>query len=171
MKKNTDLEVYTYSISGWKKNIKGVQLSENEELICFLKNPVDFVLDGLVFLNRKMLSAAHLEPNELLQQVFKFKVENLLKKNGYGQLGFKDYKDLFSYLKKNKVFCELALSKENIIYIGEIIEVHQESIDVDFFDTNFMLLDNAYIKYDDIKSITIFSDYVDTYGKYILSLR
>ena len=81
---------------------------------------------------------------------------------------FLNFNSIFEYISVNKLFCELCLSKETITYVGETTKVKQNSIDIDFYDTKFNLMDKAFVMFRDITKVTIFSDYANTFKNEIL---
>ena len=160
---------YSFLLSNWRKLINGITISQNENIICIIKNPVDYVIDGLTFINTQKIKEIILSENIFQEEIINSKfISNCENDKRYINFKFKNFKDLFIYLKKTSSFCELSLRKANVIYIGKIINVNEESIDIDFYDVNFKLMDNAYIEYKDISLVNIFTDYAGTIENIVL---
>lgn len=157
-------KLVNFSIKNWKNNNNGLVVFEESAIIGLINNPVDYVLDGFVFLNRKKMKSMTIVDNELKQRIITSKAQSWL--GNFPKLGntiFQNYQEVFEYLKTEDIFCELSLSKENAVYLGRIIEVHKDSIDIDFYSTDFNLLDSAFVKFNDIRLVTIHSDYSTTF--------
>jgi hypothetical protein len=161
MEKN---KIYVFSLKKRKNKIKGSLLFRSDKVTSIFNLPVDFLIDGVTFINNEKIHEALPFNDQLFESVINNKLTSIKALYNKFTKGteFNDYKALFQYLKKNNTFCELSLSKEDVIYIGEIINVHENSVDIDFYSTKFELQDNAYVEFDDIFSVTILSDYVKT---------
>lgn len=154
---------FSYSLLNRKKKIKSILLFENENIIGLINNPVDYVIDGILFINRKKIKLIKSERDALREKVILTKYENYIKSDTrYVIPDFVNFKDLFLYIKQKNIFCELSLTKEDIVYIGNIVDVNNECIDIDFYDSKFKLLDKAYVYFEDITTVTILSDYINT---------
>lgn len=152
-----------YKLINRKKNIKGVVLNRSKELTLLINNPVDYLIDGLVIINNSKILKENFILNEEKDFIINQKFKSMNIENDYKKLKYGNFKDFFSSVKIDNIFCEFSLSKENSIYIGKIIDIKEDSIDVDFYSTNFHLLDKAYVKFEDITTIKVFTDYSLTF--------
>jgi len=82
-----------------------------------------------------------------------------------------NFEELFTIIQSLDLLCELSLSEEDVVYIGKIIDVYEDSIDIDFFDTECKLMDQAYVEYEDITTVTVFSDYLNTLSEVMKSTK
>lgn len=155
-----------YKLTKRKKRIKGIVLNTSRELTVLINNPVDYQIDGLLIINNSKIVKESLVLDEFKDYIITNKFKSICIRNNYQKIEYKSFKDLFHYLKINEIFCELSLSKEDSIYIGRVIDVKHDSIDIDFYKTDFNLLDKAYVLFDDITTIKIFNDYSLTFKEF-----
>ena len=164
-------KTYNFSLTNRTKAINGLVLYQNDNFTTIINNPVDYVIDGIVYINNQKLKVTVLEKQSSKDKIMNSKLTVFLEKDKrYLNIEFSNFKDLFTHLKETNLFCELSLSKENVVYIGKTINAYEDSIDIDFYNTNFKLIDNAFIKFEDITSVTILSDYADTIGNVVMKL-
>ncbi|SHL76781.1 hypothetical protein SAMN05443634_1241 [Chishuiella changwenlii] len=155
-----------YKLTKRKNKIKGVVLNTSKELTVLINNPVDYQIDGLLIINNSKIEKESLVLDELKDYIITDKFKSICIKNNYQKIEYKNFQDLFYYLKINEIFCELSLTKEDSIYIGRVIDIKHNSIDIDFYTTDFNLLDKAYVLFDDITTIKIFTDYSLTFKEF-----
>lgn len=156
-----------FSIKGWKKLKRGVVTLENPIMIGMISNPIDYLLDGYTFINKNKVKSVEIINDSTQQRIMSKKSKTW--SNNYSNLNnVCDFQELFEQLKKGETFCELYLSKEDRVYIGKIVDVRADSIDVDFYTTDFKLLDEAVVEFKDIKLVTIYSDYSTTFENVIM---
>lgn len=155
--------IYKYKIIGWRKYTEGLLIYKSDDIHCIINNPVDYVIDGITFINAKKIKKISKSNNILKEKIMNYKFDKF---NQHEHINFQTFKELFQYLKVQTLFCALSLTKENVIYIGKIINIYDISIDIDFYDVKFQLLDKAFVKFQDIKMVTILSDYVNTFTEF-----
>lgn len=155
-----------YKLINRKNKVKGIVLKSSEELTLLINNPVDYLIDGLLIINNSKIVKESLIKNEDKDHIITHKFKDTGLGNDYQNLKYENFKDFFSSVKTYNLFCEFSLSKENVIYIGKIIDVKEDLINVDLYATNFHLLDKAYIKFKDITTIKVFTDYSLTFKKF-----
>lgn len=164
------LKLVQCSIRKWEDCLHGVQFFESSNIIGIIINPTDYILDGITFINKKRVKKTSLNNDELSERIMKVKAESVLNSIPIINSDFQDFKQVFQVLKNADLFCELALSKEDVVYVGEIIKVNDDSLDIDFYSTKFELMDNAYVKFKDITSVTVFSDYSLTFQNVVRNI-
>lgn len=155
-----------YKLINRKNKVKGIVLEKSKELTLLINNPVDYIIDGLLIINNSKIQKNSFITNENKDYIITQKFKDMNLESDYRDLKYENFKDFFYSLKTYNIFCEISLSKENVIYIGKIIDVKEDSIDVDFYATNFYLLEKAYIKFEDITTIKIFTDYSITFKRF-----
>lgn len=164
-------KTYNFSLTNRSKSIYGLVLYRNDNFTTIINNPVDYVIDGVRYINNQKLKSIVLEKQLSKDKIMNSKLIIFLENDKrYLNIEFSNFKDLFDYLKEKNIFCELSLSKENTVFIGKTINAQQDSIDIDFYDKNFRLVDNAFVKFEDITSVTILSDYADTIANVAMNL-
>ena len=168
MEKVVKKKNYNLSLSNRRRLITGIIISKNKNITCIIRNPVDYLVDGLTFINNHKIENIFLNKIILKEEIINSKfIIQADKDERFLNYKFDNFKDFFNQLKKINAFCELSLKKENVIYIGKVINVNDKSVDVDFYDVNFKLMDNAYIEFEDITLVNIFTDYADTFGNVV----
>lgn len=159
-----------YFCENRKEIIDGISFKEEKEIIGIVFNPVDYVLDGLRFLNTEKINNIEIEDDDFKNEVMKRKSEKYLdepQNRVFKDPSLHSFRDLFQLIYSLDLLCELSLSAEEVVYIGKVINVNEDSIDIDFFDTKCNLMDNAYVEYADMTHVTVFSDYVNTLSDFI----
>lgn len=150
-----------FSIKGWNNLNRGIVTIESPILVGMINNPIDYVLDGYTFINRSKIKSVELISDPVHQRIMNSKAQ--IWSDNFNLIHVFDFQELFEQLKKRGTFCELYLSKESIVYIGRTIDVRADSIDIDFYTTDFKRLDKAFVKFKDVKLVTIYSDYSTTF--------
>ncbi|WP_336686328.1 hypothetical protein [Chryseobacterium bernardetii] len=163
-----------YFLKNRKENIIGNSFKEGKNITGIIFNPVDYVLDGIKFINTEKIEKITVETNNFKDKVmvekFQMYFEELPKKI-FKDSKISNFEELFTIIQSLDLLCELSLSEEDVVYIGKIIDVYEDSIDIDFFDTECKLMDQAYVEYEDITTVTIFSDYLNTLSEVMKSTK
>lgn len=154
-----------YFLKNRKENIIGSSFNVGKNITGVIFNPVDYVLDGIKFINTEKIENITVETNNFKDKVMMEKVQIYFEeqtKKIFNDSKISNFEELFTVIQSLDLLCELSLSEEDVVYIGKIIEVYEDSIDIDFFDTECKLMDQAYVEYEDITTVTIFSDYLNS---------
>ncbi|CAA7386637.1 hypothetical protein [Chryseobacterium fistulae] len=161
-----------YFLKNRKENIIGNRFKEGEIITGIIFNPVDYVLDGIKFINTEKIENVAIKTNNFKDKVMMKKIQIYFDepiKKIIRDSKTNSFEELFTVIESLDLLCELSLSEEDVVYIGKIIDVYEDSIDVDFFDTECNLMDNAYVEYENITTVTIFSDYLDSLSEVMKS--
>ncbi|WP_417266643.1 hypothetical protein [Brumimicrobium sp.] len=159
-------------MKGWKNPVTGFFLEKKTVFSLSIYNPVDYVLDGVMFMNNSFVLSAEMNLSELSSNVMSEKINRYVNQEKIKTiLETSNFKELFSYLLKKDDFCEIALSQEDTVYIGRVRKVRNSSIDIDFYNTDFTLLDEAIIEFDDIRIVSVYTDYSETFCEFIKSIN
>lgn len=160
-----------YFLKNRRTIINGINFKEEKDIItAVLFNPVDYVIDGMKFINSTKIQNIVSDTDEFKNQIMNKKTERYfddINKKDIKNSKLQNFQDLFAFVKSKDILCELSLSKEDVSYIGKVINIYEDSIDIDFFSTKCKLVDNAYVEFEDITTVTIFSDYLDTLSEII----
>lgn len=155
-----------YFLENRKLSISGIRFTKEKDIItAVLFNPVDYVIDGIKFINSKKIKDIVVETDEFKDEIMSKKFQKYFydsNKTVFKSFEILNFQNLFNLIKSMDLLCELSLSKENVVYIGKVINVYDDSIDIDFFSTECKLIDNAFVEFEDITSVSILSDYLDT---------
>lgn len=163
-----------YFLKNRKENIIGNSFKEGKNITGIIFNPVDFVLDGMKFINTEKIENITVETNNFKDKVMVEKLQMYFEeqpKKIFKDSKISNFEELFTIIQSLDLLCELSLSEEDVVYIGKIIEVYEDSIDIDFIDTECKLMDQAYVEYEDITTVTVFSDYLNTLSEVMKSTK
>jgi hypothetical protein len=154
-----------YFLENRKLSINGICFKEEKALTGIIFNPVDYVIDGMKFINSGKIKNVVVETDEFKDKIMTKKFQKYFddaNKKILKTTEIQDFQSLFTLINSMNVLCELSLSKEDVVYVGKVINVYDDSIDIDFFNTECKLIDNAFVEFEDITTVSIFSDYLDT---------
>lgn len=154
-----------YFFKNRKLSINGICFKEEKALIGIIFNPVDYVIDGMKFINSGKIKKVVVETDEFKNKIMTKKFQKYFddaNKKTFRTTVIQNFQSLFTLINSMDVLCELSLSKEDVVYIGKVINVYDDSIDIDFLNTECKLIDNAFVEFKDITTVSVFSDYLDT---------
>lgn len=169
MEKN---KFYKFEIKDWsiQNEILGILIQEASDWILIRPLLVNYMLDGLMFVNRKYITSISRGYNEILS-------ENILKSNG--QLNFVPDLEIeltnefiFKYLFEEQIMIEVQLRDDSIAYFGCIKKICPKSFYLKLMDSKGHWLDYSYLfRYETIRSIEINSNYINSLLAYNKSLE
>ncbi|WP_284462627.1 hypothetical protein [Chryseobacterium sp.] len=154
-----------YFLENRELSINGICFKKEKFLTGIIFNPVDYVIDGMKFINSGKIKNVVAETDEFKDKIMTKKFQKYFddaNKKILKTTEIKDFQSLFNAINSMDILCELSLNKEDVVYIGKVINVYDDSIDIDFFNTECKLIDNAFVEFEDITTVSIFSDYLDT---------
>jgi hypothetical protein len=164
------MEIVNIKIKNFSDCILGVKLYDNENLLITALNPVDYVLDGIRFINLKKIENITDESDSFKNKVMKLKFQRYLDSlnlSMFKNFEIKNFQNLFTIIKQEDLLCEFSFNKEDVVYIGNIIYVYENSIDVNFYDDECQLDESDNIDFENITSITLFSDYLNSLSEFM----
>ncbi|MGE8431450.1 hypothetical protein [Chryseobacterium joostei] len=166
------MEIVNFKIKNFSDCILGIKLYDNENLLVTILNPVDYVLDGIRFTNFKKIENITNESDSFKNKVMKLKFQRYLDSlnlNMFKDFKISNFQNLFTIIKQESLLCEFSFNKEDVVYIGNIINVYDSSIDVNFYDDECQLDESDNIDFENITSVTIFSDYLNSLSEFMKS--
>jgi hypothetical protein len=145
-------------LRGRGERLRGILKDTGREWLFLEYNPVDFVLDGIVLINRKYLLKVERTKNEaLIEEVLKAKgIHEHYKDNN---LNLDNTVDLFTGLESNNAI-QIELGNESIVYIGRITKINDKSFRMKRLTPNGNWLDEISYNYRSIRIIQVEGDYV-----------
>lgn len=164
------MEILNVKIKNFSDYILGVKLYDNGNLVITASNPVDYVLDGVKFINRKRIESITDESDSFKSRIMELKFQRYLDSLNLKRFkGFEinNFQSLSTTIKEESLLCEFSFNKEDVVYIGNIINVHASSIDVNFYDEKCRFVENDSIDYESMTSITILSDYLNSLSDFM----
>ena len=152
-------------INRYPNAISGVYLYENEEFVIMLNNPVDYVIDGIYFINKNYIKNIETDQDIISNKILLHKASLYNTDN----MNFSNLKKILQYLLNKQQLIEFYLDKQSYTLIGRIISIDNKVIKVNLVDTQSSFLKKEKISYNKIRVLAINTDYVDAlewYSKY-----
>jgi hypothetical protein len=152
-------------LRGRGERLKGILKAVGKEWLSLDYNPVDFVLDGIILINRKYLIKVERTKNEaFIEEVLKAKdTQGYYKESSFN---LNNTVDLFTGLENNKAI-QIELGDESIVYIGKITKINNKSFRMRRLTPTGNWLDETSYNYSSIRIIQVGGDYVESLLAYI----
>ena len=144
-------------INRYPNTISGVYLYENEEFVVMLNNPIDYVIDGVYFINKNYIKNIEIHQDIISNKILLHKASLYNTDN----MNFSNLKKILQHLLNKQQLIEFYLDKQSCTLIGRIISVDNEVIKVNLVDTQSSFLKKEKISYNKIRVLAINTDYVD----------
>jgi hypothetical protein len=144
-------------INRYPNTISGVYLYENEEFVVMLNNPVDYVIDGIYFINKNYIKNIEIDQDIISNKILLHKASLYNTDN----MNFSNFKKILQYLLNKQQLIEFYLDKQSYTSIGRIISIDNKVIKVNLVDTQSSFLKKEKISYNKIRVLAINTDYVD----------
>jgi len=158
------MNILNIKISRFTDIIKGVKLYENESLLVIFLNPVDYVLDGICFINKKYVRKIDKSNDILSLVIFKHKISE------HSHINYELFNTIFEiikYFNEQSKLIELTLDSPSYSIIGNIQYVNEKSFILNMLSVKGEYLQEEKFEYDKIRMLTIGSDYLDSLEYYI----
>ncbi|WP_449397557.1 hypothetical protein [Chryseobacterium wanjuense] len=161
------MELLNIKISRYTDLISAVKLFENNNILIVLLNPVDYVLDGICFINKKYVKHIDCEKdNELKVTIFAHKIKSFKINSIYKSL--ETIKDVTAYfLENNSKLIELGLDSSDYSIIGNVQKNSEKFFLVNMLSIKGKYLNEEKIEYDKVRLLTIESDYLNSLEYYM----
>lgn len=166
------MRIVNIKIQNFSDYILGVKLYDNENLLIIASNSVDYVLDGVKFINQKKIESITDESDSFKNKVMKLKFQkylDFLNLKKFKNFEINNFQSLFTTIKEEGLLCEFSFNKEDVVYIGNILNVYENSVDVNFYDEECQFDESDNIDFENITSITLFSDYLNSLSEFMKS--
>ena len=151
------LMIIKVKINRYPNTISGVYLYENEEFVVMLNNPVDYVIDGIYFINKNYIKNIEIDQDIISNKILLHKASLYNTDN----MNFSNFKKILQYLLNKQQLIEFYLDKQSYTLIGRIISIDNKVIKVNLVDTQSSFLKKEKISYNKIRVLAINTDYVD----------
>ena len=145
-------------INRYPNTISGVYLYENEEFVVMLNNPVDYVIDGIYFINKNYIKNIEIDQDIISNKILLHKASLYNTDN----MNFSNFKKILQYLLNKQQLIEFYLDKQSYTLIGRIISIDNKVIKVNLVDAQSSFLKKEKISYNKIRVLAINTDYVDS---------
>ena len=151
------LMIIKVKINRYPNAISEVYLYENEEFVVMLNNPVDYVIDGIYFINKNYINNIEIDQDIISNKILLHKASLYNTDN----MNFSNFKKILQYLLNKQQLIEFYLDKQSYTLIGRIISIDNKVIKVNLVDTQSSFLKKEKISYNKIRVLAINTDYVD----------
>ena len=151
------LMIIKVKINRYPNTISGVYLYENEEFVVMLNNPVDYVIDGIYFINKNYIKNIEIHQDIISNKILLHKASLYNTDN----MNFSNLKKILQHLLNKQQLIEFYLDKQSYTLIGRIISIDNKVIKVNLVDTQSSFLKKEKISYNKIRVLAINTDYVD----------
>lgn len=150
-------QIIKVKINRYPNTISGVYLYKNEEFVVMLNNPVDYVIDGIYFINKNYIKNLEIDQDIISNKILLHKASLYNTDN----MNFSNFKKILQYLLNKQQLIEFYLDKQSYTLIGRIISIDNKVIKVNLVDTQSSFLKKEKISYNKIRVLAINTDYVD----------
>lgn len=154
-------------ISRYPDIIRGIVLRETEQWCIVCYNPVDYVLDGYMFINRDYIKQMRPLPEDSMASLILFKKYH----DDSGLLDDIEIDKLFASLSAKGSLAEIGLDSQDYCLIGTIGHVSDISFVLNTIGSNAEALAPINLKPSKVRYVTIASDYLRSLDMYIRSNR
>lgn len=174
MKKLFLNRVYRISMKGRQESITCLLILENENWFLGLLNPVDYVIDGIIIINKSHVRGVKRTATEIFtEKILKSKKIPILIKatKEWAQLMANEGKDkiLFDKIRKLKSIIQVEKMDETICYVGQIRLVEDDNIELAALNAKFQWIKGMQrFQYKSIYTIGFNNDYTDSIASYLL---
>jgi len=151
------LMIIKVKINRYPNTISGVYLYENEEFVVMLNNPVDYVIDGIYFINKNYIKNIEIDQDIISNKILLHKASLYNTDN----MNFSNFKKILQHLLNKQQLIEFYLDKQSYTLIGRIISIDNKVIKVNLVDAQSSFLKKEKISYNKIRVLAINTDYVD----------
>lgn len=161
------MSLYKFKISRRPTLLEGIKISESDNLLVFISNPVDFVLDGYGIINKHYLKNEEKINNDTVKEkIINLKVNNL--QNEISFLKINNIESLFDSLRKNKMLVHIEFESDDYCRLGIIKEINQDSFLINEINTKGVFYKEERIKFSKIRNIYVKTDYLKSYELFLI---
>ena len=160
------MKIIKYKISRYgSKPMHGALINEGEQWLCTKDNVVDYVLDGIMFTNKKYIRNIHdaesTEQGRMMSQIIQLKYTQFHgDKEFLSGVNLDEYHEFFCNIMALGKLIEIGMAKNDSIYVGTICEVNDKSFIADLIDTEANHDDMMRIPFDRVRYIKLNTDYL-----------
>ena len=161
MKRNN---IYTFELTSREDTITGMIIDYSQEWIFIKYIPVDFVVDGFMFIRKKFIIDYWRDDKE------KFKEEVIMNKlNGLDYhyvFDLSTVNSLFNSLIKSKVIFDIELDDDETCYIGRLHSLGSNIMSMRMLHTDGQLQEEQLFDVNDVYTVQFDNDYIITLASY-----
>ncbi|PIQ14338.1 MAG: hypothetical protein COW67_14420 [Flavobacteriales bacterium CG18_big_fil_WC_8_21_14_2_50_32_9] len=161
MKKN---KIYTFELASREDTITGMIIDYSQEWVFIKYIPVDFVVDGFMFIRKKFIIDFWRENRE------KFKENVIMKK--LQELEFTNVFDmssvnsLFNSLVKSKIIFDIEFEDDETCYMGQLHSLGSNIMSMKMLHIDGQLQEEQLFDINDVYTVQFNNDYINTLVSY-----
>lgn len=158
---NNSMRLVNVKIRRYPNVVTGVYLGEGEQWLKIEENVVDYVLDGLLYINKDYIEeVTEVSSEELKTKVISCKeVGDVLKKGD-------SYNDILDTFKESHVLLAIGLQHQQKIVVGYVMELHETYLVFMPISKDLRMLSNIKIDIQRIRYMATSSDYLSSITNY-----
>jgi hypothetical protein len=142
------------------KDINGVLINQTKHWLLLKYIPVDYVVDGLLFVNKQHVirfgEGLHIG---LVEKVLMLKQVDFHEKS---PLDMSSNQALYSNLLSSGQLVQISLGDEDVVYIGQVIKVNNNSIRCRMVGVKGEWTNEQSFRYTSIRMLGLHNDYVES---------
>ena len=157
-------QVYKFEVEGWEDDVIGVYLDKSTDWIMTINIPNDFMVDGHSIINKKFINNYYRSEEEVF-------VERVLFSKGLSYsdkplFELRGFYEQFVEIQKKEVCIEILEEDSEISYIGRILEVFEDSFDMQHVGTRGSWMEIVTHSMLEIRAINFNTDYINSLTSY-----
>lgn len=161
------MELINIKISRRPELISGIKIKEGNQWILINQNPVDYVLDGYSYINKKYLK------NTVIVSEDNFTHKVLTKKyndntNLFSQDALETFKSLLLNLVDASKLIEFEFESSDYCIIGKIARINEKSFAIKKLSTKAEFLGEESFKIESLRIISTDTDYLNALEAYLV---
>ena len=160
---NKYMKLIKIKIRRFKETVTGILLDTGTQWSLIRLNVVDYVLDGFQFTNKKYVTYE----SEIKECTMQYKILSLKNRKEDMPLPrnlniLDDNYLLYSFLKRYETLLAVCLHREDVLYVGKIIDIGPKSFIFDSYDTELQKSGIMNIEFTKVRYIQMHTDYLDS---------
>lgn len=147
-------------IRGYKRLESGIFLEGGRKWVILKENPMDFIIDGYLFIRKKhILRQESSDGYELMDVIMRLKGE-YSKAPDFFDLNLNNDELLFKHFSDNKYLIQICLHNQDSTLVGQILLVEKDSFRMKLLSRKGKWLKEFNFKYDKLRTVSVGSDYL-----------
>lgn len=154
------MELIDIKINRRSELISGVKIKEGNQWVLVNYNPIDYVLDGYSFINKKYIKKVLIVSEEVFDyRVIKIKYNDNIS-DSFSNLIFDTYKGLLLNLLSTSKLAEFEFESSEYCIIGKITKMNEKSFIINKLSTEGEFIGEENFKFNSIRIINTETDYL-----------
>lgn len=157
------MKFLSIKISRWEEILYGIFLREDKNWLVIKKNPGDYLLDGVSFINKSYIKKINepFDKTAFRYKVFMNKFQNY-NDNTFDDLDIRSMDSIFKNIYNKEEIIELGLENSDYVLIGFICKMNEKSFALEMYSTSGNFLKIITIKYSNVRTLTLNTDYLNS---------